>query len=86
MTEGTGGSAARRTVAAFELMPGHPTTAAEVVLWWGEVHGMPESRGPWVVLRGDDWPMSTDVARRLAAALLEAAERAEATDAGAFGP
>lgn len=86
MTDGAGTPAARRTVATFELMPGHPTTAAEVALWWGEVHGVPEHRGPWVVLHGDDWPMSTAVARRLAAALTEAADRAEASRNGAALP
>jgi hypothetical protein len=65
-------------VAAFELIPGHPATGAEVLLWCGAVPGVSEDRGPWVVLRGDDWPMSADVARRLAAALVEAADRVDA--------
>jgi hypothetical protein len=64
-------------VTVLEQIPGHPATAAEVWLWSGSAPGLPEATGPRVVLRADDWPMSPDAARRLAAALLEAAERAE---------
>lgn len=80
MTDRDAGS---RAVAAFELVPGHPATEAEVSLWSGALPGAAGACGTWVVLRGDDWPMSADVARRLAAALLEAADRAEAADDGA---
>ncbi|SFL29329.1 hypothetical protein [Geodermatophilus ruber] len=53
-----------------------------MLLFSGAVPGVTEHPGPWVVLRGDDWPMSTGVARRLAAALLNAVDRLEATDTG----
>ena len=65
-------------VAALELIPGHAGTVAEVLLWHGAVPGVSGRRGPWVVLRGDDWPMSADAARQLAAALMHAADCAEA--------
>jgi hypothetical protein len=65
-------------VAALELIPGHAATEAEVLLYSGAVPGVTDSHGPWVVLRGDDWPMSAASARRLAAAILHAADRAEA--------
>jgi hypothetical protein len=65
-------------VSALELIPGHAATEAEVVLWSGAVPGVTEHRGPWVVVRVDDWPMGADAARRLAAALVEAADRVEA--------
>jgi len=67
--------------AAFELIPGHAATEAEVLVLSGAVPGVTEQPGPWVVLRGDDWPMSAGTARRLAAALMHAADRLEA-DAG----
>ena len=70
-------SSALSRVAAVELIPGHPPTEAEVWLWCGAVPGVTEHHGPWVVLRGDDWPMGADAARRLAAALLEAADRVD---------
>jgi hypothetical protein len=68
-------------VAALELIPGHATTEAEVVIWSGPVPGVTGQHGPWVVLRGDDWPMTPTVARSLAAALLQAADRVEAPPA-----
>jgi len=69
-------------VAAVELIPGHAATEAEVLLMSGAVPGVTEHPGPWVVLRGDDWPMSAGTARLLAAALLHAADRLEANGAG----
>jgi hypothetical protein len=61
----------------MELVPGHSATAAEVWLWRGEVPDDGDNSTPRVVLRADDWPMSSAAARKLAAALLIAAERAE---------
>jgi hypothetical protein len=73
-------------VATMELIPGHAGTAAEVWVWRGSVPGVsdvPADDGQFhVVLRADDWPMSSAAARRLATALLEAAERAEHAGAG----
>lgn len=71
-------SSAASRIAALELIPGHAGTEAEVLLWSGAVPGVTEHAGPWVVLRGDDWPMGATAARQLAAALLRAADRAEA--------
>jgi hypothetical protein len=68
---------AAEPVAAVELIPGHATTAAEVWLWSGSVPEVSDAPDRWVVLRADDWPMSAAAARRLAAALIQAAERAE---------
>ena len=65
-------------VAAFDLIPGHATTVAEVCLWTGRVPEVSDAPRRWVVVRTDDWPMSSDMARQLAAALLRAADRAEA--------
>jgi hypothetical protein len=70
------GSAPGR-IAALELMPGHPATEAEVWVWEGRRPEPGDDFGAWVVLRGDDWPMSPEVARELAAALLRAADHAE---------
>ena len=67
-------------VAAMELIPGHAATEAEVLLFTGAIPGVTEHVGPWVVLRGDDWPMSATSARALAGALLRAAARVEAAD------
>ena len=64
-------------IAALELIPGHATTAAEVWLWQGRVPEVSDHPGSWVVLRADDWPMSSDAARELAAALVLAADRAD---------
>lgn len=75
-------SSASRRVAAVELIPGHPATEAEVWLWCGAVPGVTEHHGPWVVLRGDDWPMDADAARRLAAALVQAADRVDDSERG----
>jgi hypothetical protein len=69
-------------IAALELIPGHATTAAEVWLWQGRVQEVSDNPGPWVVLRADDWPMSSDAARELAAALVLAADRAESCSPG----
>ena len=49
-----------------------------MLLFSGPVPGVTDQQGPWVVLRGDDWPMSATSARTLAAALLRAAACAEA--------
>jgi hypothetical protein len=65
-------------ITAFELIPGHAVTEAEVSLYSGAVPGVTDHPGPWVVLRGDDWPMSATAARRLASALLHAADRVDA--------
>lgn len=62
-------------IAALELIPGHPTTAAEVRVWRGRVPGIDGDAGPWVVMSADDWPMAPDAARALAAALVRAADR-----------
>jgi hypothetical protein len=64
-------------IADLELIPGQAATAAEVWLWTGTVPEVGDDPRPWVVLRTDDWPMSADRARRLAAALVRAADRAE---------
>jgi len=64
-------------IAALEQVPGHATTWAEVWVWQGCVPDVSEQSGPWVVLRADDWPMHPRTARELAAALVEAADRAE---------
>jgi hypothetical protein len=69
-------------IAALELIPGHATTAAEVWLWQGRVREVSDHPGPWVVLRTDDWPMSSHAARELAAALVRAADRAESGVSG----
>ncbi len=47
-------------------------------IWCGRVPEVCEQTRPWVVLRTDDWPMSAESARALAAALSRAADRAEA--------
>jgi hypothetical protein len=70
------GPSAQR-VAVLEQIPGHPATAAEVWVRAGAVPGVGGGEGPWVVLRADDWPMSPSAARRLAAALVDAAARAD---------
>ena len=64
-------------IAALEQIPGHAATAAEVWVWQGAVPEASDHPGPWVVLRADDWPMSSGTARELAAALLAAADRVE---------
>ncbi|MCU1671109.1 MAG: hypothetical protein JWP40_4036 [Blastococcus sp.] len=69
---------ASERLASLELIPGAPTTAAEVWLWHGRVPDVGHGESPWVVLRADDWPMSSHSARELAAALLLAADRVEA--------
>ena len=73
---------AAERIAALELIPGHATTAAEVWLWQGRVREISDHPGPWVVLRTDDWPMSSKAARELAAALVRAADRAESGVSG----
>lgn len=65
-------------IAALELIPGHATTAAEVRLWHGRVPEVSEVARRWVVLDTDDWPMSPDAARLLAAALVRAADQVDA--------
>ena len=67
-------------VATMELIPGHAATEAEVLLYTGAIPGVTEHVGPWVVLRGVDWPMSATSARALAGVLLRAASWAEAAD------
>lgn len=86
---------ALEVVAALELIPGHPATAAEVWLWHGPAagprgdedaeddHRIGAGGSPRVVLRADDWPMHAESARQLALALLGAAERAESATAPA---
>ena len=69
-------------IAALELIPGHPATAAEVWLWPGRVPEVSDHPRPWVLLRADDWPMSPDAARTLATAIVLAADRAETAGAG----
>jgi hypothetical protein len=61
-----------------ELIPGHAETVAHVWLWHGRVSEVGDDSRLWVSLEADDWPMAPSVARRLAAALLEAAAVAEA--------
>jgi hypothetical protein len=76
---------AQEKIAGLQLVPGHNTTAAEVWLWQGrfpEAHDRPR---PWVVLRTDDWPMSAESARALAAALLRADRVETASSAAASG-
>ena len=46
------------------------------------VPGVTEHHEPWVVLRGDDWPTSAHAARRLAAALGQAADRVDDSGRG----
>jgi len=70
--------AALEIVEELELIPGQPTTVAQVWMWRGPVPHVSELPLPWVVLHGDDWPMSPHVARKLAAALVRGADRAEA--------
>jgi hypothetical protein len=65
-------------VNTVELIPGHPETRAEVWLWYGGIPEVSDDPRLWVSLQSDDWPMSPGTARRLAAALLTAAARAEA--------
>jgi hypothetical protein len=67
---------AAASVATLQLVPGHPTTAAEVFLWHGAVLGIDDPPQMRVVLRADDWPMTPERARQLAALLLRAADRA----------
>lgn len=64
-------------VGAVELIPRNAATEAEVLPRSGAVPGVTEHQGPWVVLRGEDWPMGVDAARGLAAALMRAADPAE---------
>lgn len=64
-------------IAALEQIPGHAATAAEVWVWEGPVPEVSDHPASWVVLRADDWPMSSVTARALAAALLQAADRVE---------
>jgi hypothetical protein len=73
-------------VAAVELIPGQAATEAEVLVWFGTLPGVVEHPGPWVVLRGDDWPMNADAARQLAAALLTAADFVDVDDGGLACP
>lgn len=61
----------------LELIPGRPTTRAEVWVWHGHVPDACDEDKPWVVLKADDWPMSPSTARQLASALIDAAARAE---------
>ena len=68
-------------VAALELIPGHASTTAEVWIWQGHVPELDGEPRPWVMLRSDDWPMSSEAARELAAALIRAAERVETSGA-----
>jgi hypothetical protein len=67
-------------IVGLQQIPGHATTTAEVWLWRGRVPEVCDEPRPWVVLRADDWPMSSHAARRLAEALLQAADRADASD------
>ena len=78
-------AASAEKVAGLELIPGHATTTAEVWVWRGPLPDVHDGSRSCVVLRADDWPMSADRARELAAALLEAADRATRTWAPA-GP
>lgn len=65
-------------IGTLPLIPGHASTAAEVWVWQGRVPEVSHHARSWVVLRTDDWPMSAESARELAAALLRAADRVEA--------
>jgi hypothetical protein len=61
----------------MELISGQAATAAEVWLWHDPVPPAQNHATPRVVLRADDWPMSADAARQLAALLIDAARRAD---------
>ncbi len=66
-------------ITRVEQIPGQASTSAEVWLWRGCVPEVGDDLRPWVVLQADDWPMSADTARELAATLLRAADLLEST-------
>jgi hypothetical protein len=68
---------AHEPVATMEQIPGHAATVAEVWLWRDPAPTAQNHATPRVVLQADDWPMSAEAARQLAALLIVAAQRAE---------